>query len=121
MQGRPVAQVEQLLEAVPGGCALILLDLDVPHLGALLQIEGGHPHLLLLHDPLLMEVRLTSVDEDEWIGFPIIAGKIHLLEPWASVAVVFAGGRPAGTGGGGHRELLPEPLDLGLQGLDRCG
>ena len=90
MQGRPVAQVEQLLEAVPGGCALILLDLDVPHLGALLQIEGGHPHLLLLHDPLLMEVRFASIEEDQRVGLAIVAREIQLLEPRGSIIVVLA-------------------------------
>ena len=38
-----------------------------------------------------MEVGLTSVDEDELIRFPIVAGKIHLLEPRGSVDVVLAG------------------------------
>jgi len=52
---------------------------------------------------------------------PSYLGKVDLLELRWSVAVVFAGGRSAGIGGGGRRELLPEPLDLGLQGLDRCG
>ncbi|KAG2590953.1 hypothetical protein PVAP13_5NG454340 [Panicum virgatum] len=40
-----------------------------------LKIVGRHPNLLFFHDPLLMEVGLTSVDEDELIGFPIVAGK----------------------------------------------
>jgi hypothetical protein len=52
----PITQVQQLLEATPGRGALVRLDLDVPHLRALLQVIGGHPDLLLLHDSLLMEI-----------------------------------------------------------------
>jgi hypothetical protein len=55
-QRRPITQVQQLLEVTPGRGALVRLDLDVPHLRALLQVVGGHPDLLLLHDPLLMEI-----------------------------------------------------------------
>jgi hypothetical protein len=50
----PITQVQQLLEATPGRGALVRLDLDV----------GGHPDLLLLHDSLLMEIRLTTIGED---------------------------------------------------------
>jgi hypothetical protein len=60
----PITQFEQLLEATPGRGALVRLDLDVPHLRALLQVVGGHPDLLLLHDSLLMEIRLTMIGED---------------------------------------------------------
>jgi hypothetical protein len=60
----PITQVQQLLEATLGRGALVRLDLDVPHLRALLQVVGGHPYLLLLHDSLLMEIRLTAIGED---------------------------------------------------------
>jgi hypothetical protein len=84
----PIMQVQQLLEATPRQGALVRLDLDVPHLCALLQVVGGHPDLLLLHDPLLMEIRLTAIGEDQRIIFSVIAGKVHLLEPWWSIVVV---------------------------------
>jgi hypothetical protein len=60
----PITQVQQLLEATPERGALVCLDLDVPHLRTLLQVVGGHPDLLLLHDSLLMEIRLTAIGED---------------------------------------------------------
>ena len=77
-----------------------------------------------------MEVGLTSVDEDERIGFPIVAGKIHLLEPRGSVAVVLAGavlvagrrrtiGREGGDrlGVGVHGDLQKlDGVDEGLHG-----
>jgi hypothetical protein len=89
-QGRaqrwPTTQVQQLLEGVLGQGAFVPLDHEVPHLRALLQVVGGHPYLL--HDSLLMEIRLTAIDEDQRIGFPVIAGKIHLLEPWWAIMVV---------------------------------
>jgi hypothetical protein len=84
----PITQVQQLLEATPRQGALVRLDLGVPHLCALLQVVGGHPDLLLLHDPLLMEIRLTAIGEDQRINFSVIAGKVHLLEPWWSIVVV---------------------------------
>jgi hypothetical protein len=63
---------------VPRRCALIPLHLDVPHLGDVLEIVQGHPHLLLLDNVLLMEVRLTFIDEWKRITFAIVLGKIHL-------------------------------------------
>ena len=86
----PVAEMEKVLEAAPRGDALVFLDLYVPHLGALFQVVGSHPHLLFLQDPLLVEVGLTPVDEDQRIGLAIIARKVKLLEPWRPILMVFA-------------------------------
>jgi hypothetical protein len=62
---------------VPWRCALIPLHLDVPHLGDVLKIVRGHPHLLL-YNVLPMEVRPTLIDEWKRIAFAIVLGKIHL-------------------------------------------
>jgi hypothetical protein len=73
-------EMEQLGEASPQRCTLVTLHLDVLELRRVLKVVGGHPHLFLLHNALLMEVGLTADDEDEGIGFPIELGKIQLLE-----------------------------------------
>jgi len=86
----PVAEMEKVLEAASRGNALVFLDLDVRHMDALFQVVGSHPHLLFLHDPLLVEVGLTPVDEDQRIGLAIIARKVKLLEPRRPILMVFA-------------------------------
>jgi hypothetical protein len=68
-------------------------------LGFVLQIVGGHPHLLLLHDPLLVEVRLATVDEDERVRLAIVAGEVHLLETGRPIGVVLTVRRAARHGG----------------------
>ena len=110
-QRRSVAQVQQVLEAAPRRNSLVLLYLDVPHLGPLLQIVGGHPNLLLLHDALLVEVGFAAVNEDERIGFAVIPRKIQFLESWRSVLVVLPCG---GLVAGGRRRRLGS-----VQALDR--
>ncbi|KAG8067652.1 hypothetical protein GUJ93_ZPchr0005g14918 [Zizania palustris] len=45
--GKP--QVQQLLELPPRRRALVLLELDVPKLCDVLQVERGHPNALLCH------------------------------------------------------------------------
>jgi hypothetical protein len=72
---RTIAQAEQLREPAPRRSTLVRLDLDVPHLRPVLQVVGGHPDLLFLHDPLLVEVGLTAVDEDEGINLAVVPGK----------------------------------------------
>jgi len=51
----PLPQVEEFLETRPCRGSLVLLDLHIPELGAVLMIVRGHPHTLLVHDPLLSE------------------------------------------------------------------
>jgi hypothetical protein len=85
---RPVAQVQKFLEAAQRRSSLVRLDLDEPHLRALLQIVARHPHLLLLHNPLLMKIRLASVGEDQRIGFPVVTRKIQFLEPRRPIMVM---------------------------------
>jgi hypothetical protein len=48
--------VEQLLEPAPRWSSLVRLDMDISHLHPVLQVVGGHPDPLFLHDSLLMEV-----------------------------------------------------------------
>jgi hypothetical protein len=117
-QGRTEAKVEEILEAAPARGALIILDLDIPHLGALLQIIRSHPYLFLLHDPLLTEVRLASVDEDQRIGLAVIAREIHLLKPGRAVAVVLT--IPAAGAPRGGRLLPPQRGDVSLEGRHRA-
>jgi len=54
----------------------------------LLQVIRCHPDLLFLGDPLLPEVRLAAIDEDEGVGFPVVTRKIHLLEPRRTIDAV---------------------------------
>jgi len=109
--------VQQVLEAAPRRNPLVLLDLDVPHLGTLLQIVGGHPNLLLLHDALLVEVGFAAVNEDERIGFAVIPRKIQFLESWRPVLVVLPCG---GLVAGGRRRRLGsvQALDCLRVGID---
>lgn len=79
---------------MPRRNTLVLLDLDVPHLGALLQVVGGHVHLLILHYPMLMEIELELIYENEQVRFTIIVRKIHLLEP--RIVVVLPNVAPLG-------------------------
>jgi hypothetical protein len=85
---RAEAEVEQLGEAPPLRCALVALHLDgctraAPHL----EVVGGHPHLFLLHNVLLIEIRLPTIDEDEGVGFPIELGEVQLLKARQPVGV----------------------------------
>jgi hypothetical protein len=64
---------------------------------AIFQVVGHHPDLLLCHDPLLMEVRFTAVDEDQWIGRTVVAGEIQFLELRGTIVVVLAVDAPAGS------------------------
>ena len=68
---------------------------------------------------LLMEIRFTSVDEDQRISLAIIAREVQLLEPWWSVLMMFAGGKL--IAGGGRRGVLRvvEALDCKGVGLNR--
>jgi hypothetical protein len=112
---------EQLREAAPRWRALVPLDLQVPHLRALLEVVGGHPHLFLLHDALLVEERFAPICENQRIGCPIVPREVHLLEPRGTVVVVLAiaGGR---TRRGRRFPLIfLQLLDIGLQGCDRVG
>jgi hypothetical protein len=74
------------------------------------KVVGCHPYLLLLHDVLLMKVRLAAIDEDEGVGLAVVPEKIHLLKPLRPIVVMFAGSRARSVGGRG--------LPLGSQGLD---
>jgi hypothetical protein len=86
-----IPEVDEFGETTPGWRALVLLDLDPPHLGAVLQIVPRHPDLLLFHDSLLVEVRLTPINEKEGVGLAILFGEIELLETWSwPVGVVSA-------------------------------
>jgi hypothetical protein len=67
---------------VPRRNALVLLDLDPPHLATVFKVVPYHRGLLLLHDSLLVEVRLTSVNEDEQVELAIIFREVELLEEW---------------------------------------
>ena len=96
-QGQTETQLEKVLETAPPRNALVTPELEVPQLGHVLKIIRGHPHLLLFHDPLLMEIRFTAADEDERIDRTIIARKIHLLEPRRAIVVVLAVHGPART------------------------
>lgn len=90
-QQRPEPQVDEVGEAAPGRRALILLNLHVPELRLVVEVVGSHPHLLL-HDALLMEVGLATIDEDEGVLRAIVLGEVHLLELRRSVVVMLARG-----------------------------
>jgi len=89
--------MEELLEVAPGRGPLVLLDLVVPQLGAILQVIGCHPHLLFLHDALLMEIGVAAIEKDQRIRLAIKAREIHLLEPRRAIDVVLAVHGPART------------------------
>jgi hypothetical protein len=110
-EGWPKSHVEEVLEAAPARCSFILLQLDVPQLGHVLEVVGSHPYPLLRHGSLLMEIGLTTVDEDQRIRLAIVAQEIHLLEPRWVIIVVLAGWLAVACG---RRRL-------GGQGLDRLG
>jgi hypothetical protein len=61
--------------------------LDKPELRNVLQIIRGHPHLFLQHCALLVEIRLTLVDEEQRARIPIVAWEIELLESGRAVEV----------------------------------
>jgi len=86
-EGWTEPQVEEVLEPVPWRRALILLQLDEPHVGDTLQLVRCHPHALLQHGALLPEIRLTFVDEEHGIRLAVKAGKIELLKLGGSVKV----------------------------------
>ena len=98
-EGRTVAKMEELLEVAPGRGPLVLLDLVVPQLGAILQVIGCHPHLLFLHDSLLMKIGVAVIEKDQRVRLAIKVREIHLLEFWRPVIVVFAGALLAARGG----------------------
>jgi hypothetical protein len=116
-----IPEVDEFGEMAPGWRALVLLDLDPPHLGAVLQIVPRHPDLLF-HDSLLVEVRLTPINEKEGVGLAIVFGEIELLETWRwPVGFVFAhdllgAGQLEDGPGVGLRGRLK-----GLDGLDAFG
>jgi hypothetical protein len=76
----PEPQVKALLETAPRWSALVLLELEKPVLGDVLQVVGGHPDLLLRHGALLAKIGLAPVDEHERIRLAIVAGKVEFLE-----------------------------------------
>jgi len=78
-QGRPEPQVE-VLESAPGRSALVLLQLDKPQLGHVLEVVRSHPDALLDQGSLLPKVRLTLVGEEQRVGFAVETGEIELLE-----------------------------------------
>lgn len=55
------------VEAPPLRWALLVLNLDIPELGGVLEVEGSHPDLLLLDDVLLMEEGFTAIDERQGV------------------------------------------------------
>jgi hypothetical protein len=115
-QGGGKAQMEELGEAPPGRCSFVGLDLDVPELGCVFQVVGGHPQLFLLHDALLVEVRFAPVDEDEGVRLAVELGEIQFLE---SICVrARAGDRTRGGIGGGAVEAVDAGLDAGDLLLD---
>ena len=119
-QGRAEASVQQFGEAAPWRCSLIALELHVPELGAVLQIVGRHPHLFFLSDPLLTEIRLTTIEEGERVGFAVELGEVHLLEARAVVVVLV--GDPVALRGRGVGALVQlERVDFGLEGFHRGG
>lgn len=80
--------MQQLLEAAPRWRAFIFLELDKPELRDVLQIIRGHPHLFLWHCALLVEIRLTLVDEEQRVRLPVVAWEIELLKSGRTVEVV---------------------------------
>jgi len=114
-QGRSKPQIEEVCEATPRRCALIRLHLHVPELRLVVKVVRCHPYLLL-HDPLLVEIGLATVDEDEGILRAVVLRKVHLLKLRRPIVMVLAGARP---GGGGRRAIRSEGGDgLGI-GCDR--
>jgi hypothetical protein len=71
------------------------MELDVPQLSHVLEIERGHPHLLLRHGVLLVKVRFTLVDEEHRIGLAVKTWEIHLIELRRAVDVVAVVGVPS--------------------------
>jgi hypothetical protein len=125
-QRQPIAQVKEFLELTSGWDTFVRLDLDVPQLRSLLQIVGGHPNFLLLHDALLVEIAFAPINEDQGIRLAIIPREIHLLESRWSILVVLAhAGLGAGRGGrrvrGQALDRLRVSLDGGLQRLEGLG
>jgi hypothetical protein len=124
-EGRPKLQVEEVLETAPAWCALVLLQLDIPQLGHVFEVVGGHPNLLLRHGALLMEIGLTTVDEDERIRLAIETWKVHLLEPGRPIVVVLAGWVAVACRrrwiGGQRVDCLGVGLGGGLEELDGPG
>jgi hypothetical protein len=101
--------------------AFVLLDLHVPELGLVLQI-GGHPHLLFLYDPLLMEVRLTAIDEEEQVGPVVKVREVHLLETrWPIDVVLLVETAARHLGAQGRHLVLLHRVDVGLKGIDLAG
>jgi hypothetical protein len=68
-----------------------LLYLDETQLGNVVEVVGGHPHVFLVDDALLMEVGLTSVKEHQWISFAIIIWEVQLLESQGWILVMIVG------------------------------
>jgi hypothetical protein len=124
-EGRPKPQVEEVLEVASAWCSFVLLQLDVPQLGHVLEVVGGHPDLLLRHGSLLMEIGLTTVDEDQRIRLAIVAREIHLLKPGWAILVVLAGRLAVSCGrrliGGQGLDCLGVGLGGGLEGLYGLG
>jgi len=111
-QGRSKPQIEEFREAPPRRRALIRLHLHVPELRLVVEVVRCHPYLLLLHDPLLVEIGLATVDEDEGILRAVVLRKVHLLKLRRPIVMVLAGARP---GGGGRRAIRSEGGDgLGI-------
>jgi hypothetical protein len=44
-----------------------------------------------------VKIRFTAVDEDQWIGLPVITRKIQLLEPQGTIVMVLTITGPAGA------------------------
>jgi hypothetical protein len=85
---RPEPKVEWLFETPPWWRALVLLELNVPELGDILQVVRRNPHALLRHGALLAKVRFTLVDEDHRIRLAVVAGKIQFLEFGRALEIV---------------------------------
>jgi hypothetical protein len=111
-QRRSKPEVEDLLEAIPGWRAFILLELEEPQLGHVVHVVRRHPHLFLRHGALLSKVRLTLVDEDQRVGLAVIARELHPLEPRRVIRAVLPILVAAGVGRGG--DLLLHAIHVGL-------
>jgi hypothetical protein len=85
---RPEPKVEQFFETRPRWHALVLLELNVPGLGDILQVVRRHPHALLCHGALLEKVRFALVDEDHRIRLVVVAGEIQFLESRRALKIV---------------------------------
>jgi len=114
-EGRPEPQLQKLLEAPLGRRAFILLELDEPELGNVLQIVGGHPHALLRHGALLAEIGLAPIYEQQRIRLAVKSGKIQFLEPGRSIGMVLA--VLVATRRGGLGSFLLEARHIGGEGL----